>query len=146
MKKLISKIGAIPHLFGKIVVLWCIGFGTAASVYALRILRRTGHDSAAVLGVILAFFGGELMGAAKYKKEVITYKTKRKVNRNTNRNTVNFQQAQKDIKQRKGYLHKCCVCGVTDADDGNMEFRYCSKCIGYHCYCMNHINSHEHVL
>ena len=61
MKKLISKISAIPHLFGKIVVLWCIGFGTAASVYALRILSRTGHDSAAVLGVILAFFGGELM-------------------------------------------------------------------------------------
>ena len=35
---------------------------------------------------------------------------------------------------------------ITDADDGNMEFRYCSKCSGYHCYCMNHINSHEHVL
>lgn len=61
MKKLISKIGAIPHLFGKVIVLWCVGFGTAASVYALRILSRTGHDSAAVLGVILAFFGGELM-------------------------------------------------------------------------------------
>ena len=61
MKKLITKIGTIPHLFSKIVVLWCIGFGTAVSVYALRILSRTGHDSAAVLGVILAFFGGELM-------------------------------------------------------------------------------------
>ena len=61
MKKLIAKIGAIPHLFGKVVVIWCVGFGTAASVYALRILSRTGHDSAAVLGVILAFFGGERM-------------------------------------------------------------------------------------
>lgn len=61
MRKLIQKIGAIPHLFGKLVVIWCIGFGTVASVYALRILSRTGHDSAAVLGVILAFFGGELM-------------------------------------------------------------------------------------
>ena len=61
VRKLISKIRRIPHLFGKVVVLWCIAFGTAASVYALRILSRTGHDSAAVLGVILAFFGGELM-------------------------------------------------------------------------------------
>lgn len=61
MKKLISKISAIPHLFGKIVVLWCIAVGTGASAWALRILSRTGHDSAAVLGVILAFFGGELM-------------------------------------------------------------------------------------
>lgn len=61
MRKLLSKMGEIPHLFGKIVVLWCITFGTAASVYALRILSRTGHDSAPVLGAILAFFGGELM-------------------------------------------------------------------------------------
>ena len=61
MKKLVSKTSAIPHLFGKVIVLWCVGFGTAASVYALRILSRTGHDSAGVLGVILAFFGGELM-------------------------------------------------------------------------------------
>ena len=61
MKKLIAKISTIPHLFGKIVVLWCIAVGTGASAWALRILSRTGHDSAAVLGVILAFFGGELM-------------------------------------------------------------------------------------
>ena len=61
MKKLISKISAIPHLFGKLIVIWCIAVGTGASAWALRILSRTGHDSAPVLGVILAFFGGELM-------------------------------------------------------------------------------------
>ena len=61
MKKLMRRISSVPHLFGKMIVLWCVGFGTAASVYALRILSRTGHDSAGVLGVILAFFGGELM-------------------------------------------------------------------------------------
>ena len=27
----------------------------------MRILSRTGHDPAALLGVILAFFGGELL-------------------------------------------------------------------------------------
>ena len=51
----------IPHLFSKIVVLWCVTVATAASYYALRILSHTGHDSAALLGVILAFFGGELL-------------------------------------------------------------------------------------
>lgn len=61
MKKLMGKISAVPHLFGKLIVLWCVGFGTAASVYALRILSRTGHDSAGVLAVILGFFGGELL-------------------------------------------------------------------------------------
>ncbi len=59
--------------------------------------------------------------------------------------TINFKKAQKEIQQRRGYLHKCAVCGVTDKDDPNMEFRYCSKCNGYYCYCMNHINSHTHI-
>ena len=61
MKKLIRKIGAVPHLFSKLIVLWCVAFGSAACAYALRILSRTGHDPAALLGVILAFFGGELL-------------------------------------------------------------------------------------
>ena len=61
MKKLIAWISAIPHLFGKLIVIWCVAVGTGASAWALRILSRTGHDSAPVLGVILAFFGGELM-------------------------------------------------------------------------------------
>lgn len=42
------------------------------------------------------------------------------------------------------YMHKCSVCGITDKDDPKMEFRYCSKCEGQHCYCMNHIIGHEH--
>lgn len=61
MKKLIEQIGAIPHLFGKVIVFWCVGVGTGASAWALRILSHTGHDPSTVLGVILAFFGGELM-------------------------------------------------------------------------------------
>ena len=58
---------------------------------------------------------------------------------------INFRKAQKEVRNRKGYLHKCTVCGITDADDPDMEFRYCSKCNGYYCYCMNHINSHTHI-
>lgn len=61
MKKLLDKLRAINHLFAKGMVLWCVICGTAASAYALRILSRTGHDPAALLGVILAFFGGELL-------------------------------------------------------------------------------------
>lgn len=54
-------IDGIPHLFAKITVIWCVGFATGASIYALRIMSRTDNDPAALLGVILAFFGGELM-------------------------------------------------------------------------------------
>ena len=68
-----------------------------------------------------------------------------RVKHQTDPQTINFKKAQKKAKETKGYLHKCAVCGITDADDPNMEFRYCSKCNGYYCYCMDHINSHVHV-
>ena len=45
----------------------------------------------------------------------------------------------------KPYRHKCTVCGRTDTDYPNLEFRYCSRCKGYHCYCMDHINNHVHI-
>ena len=61
MKKLLDKLRAIPHLFAKAMVIWCVICGTAASAWSLRILSHTGHDPAALLGVILAFFGGELL-------------------------------------------------------------------------------------
>ena len=40
--------------------------------------------------------------------------------------------------------HRCAVCGRTDADDENLEFRYCSKCAGGLEYCMDHLYTHEH--
>lgn len=65
-------------------------------------------------------------------------------NRNS-KQTVNFKKATQQVKQQKGYLHKCSVCGKTDTDYPDLEFRYCSKCKGYHCYCMDHINNNVHI-
>lgn len=61
MKKLLASLQAVPHLFAKGMVLWCVICGTAACFWSLRILSNTGQDPAALLGVILAFFGGELL-------------------------------------------------------------------------------------
>ena len=55
------RLAAIPHLFAKGIICFCVLFGAGCSLYALRILSRTGYDPAALLGVILAFFGGELL-------------------------------------------------------------------------------------
>jgi hypothetical protein len=41
-------------------------------------------------------------------------------------------------------FHRCAVCGITDKDDPNMDFRYCSDCAGQHGYCEKHIRDHEH--
>ena len=41
--------------------------------------------------------------------------------------------------------HRCESCGITDLDDPEMSFRYCSTCVGKRGYCKDHIRSHEHV-
>lgn len=43
------------------------------------------------------------------------------------------------------YTHRCTVCGKTDISHPDLEFRYCSRCQGYHCYCEEHINNHSHI-
>ena len=43
------------------------------------------------------------------------------------------------------YLHRCTVCGRTDISDPDLEFRYCSRCKGYYCYCQDHISNHTHI-
>jgi membrane associated rhomboid family serine protease len=46
---------------------------------------------------------------------------------------------------KKGTIHTCAVCGMTEGDDPMMEFRYCSTCEGTYEYCMKHLKTHEHT-
>ncbi len=48
-------------------------------------------------------------------------------------------------KPKTPYNHCCEVCGRTDVSNPELEFRYCSRCQGYHCYCEDHINHHSHI-
>ena len=57
----------------------------------------------------------------------------------------NWAGAYRSKSGEKPYRHKCTVCGRTDTDYPNLEFRYCSKCNGYYCYCIDHINNHVHI-
>ena len=85
----------------------------------------------AVLNFLL-FCGGEL---------------KNLLPRRQSRSTINFKRESARIRReesQKLYTHKCAVCGRTDADYPNLEFRYCSRCVGYHCFCADHINNHIH--
>lgn len=40
--------------------------------------------------------------------------------------------------------HKCAVCGRTELDAPNLEFRFCSKCEGNYEYCQDHLFTHQH--
>ena len=62
--------------------------------------------------------------------------------------TIEFKsmdRMRQKIEQERPYSRKCEVCGRTDTDYPDLEFRYCSRCKGFHCYCMDHINNHRHV-
>lgn len=76
--------------------------------------------------------------------EAVGYR-KRRFQHQHSQQTVNFKKATKSTYEKKGYIHKCAVCGKTDTEFPDLEFRYCSKCNGYYCYCMEHINNHEHI-
>lgn len=41
--------------------------------------------------------------------------------------------------------HKCAICGRTELDDPNLEFRFCSKCDGNYEYCQEHLFTHKHI-
>ena len=60
---------------------------------------------------------------------------------------VNYRRTVRQAQQQQRtvpYHHKCAVCGRTDTDYPDLQFRYCSKCAGYHCFCQDHIFSHVH--
>lgn len=41
--------------------------------------------------------------------------------------------------------HKCAVCGRTEKDGEDLEFRFCSKCNGNYEYCQEHLFTHQHI-
>lgn len=55
------------------------------------------------------------------------------------------QQYKAQVKEYTNITrHKCAVCGRTERD-GDLTFRFCSKCNGNYEYCSDHLYSHEHV-
>ncbi len=66
------------------------------------------------------------------------------------RNRSQARQFRRNVKRAENgqdgrtYTRKCAVCGRTDTDYPELEFRYCSQCVGYHCFCADHIHSHVH--
>lgn len=73
------------------------------------------------------FFGGDIVRRTK-------------INRQSYYNRKRF----KSKIPTKTYIHKCTICGITEKDNPDMEFRYCSKCEGDYEYCMDHLHNHEH--
>ena len=112
------------------------------ALFAFDIIKAIGaHNWAGVVLPIVALlnFAVFIWPEVHYLKERAKYQNSRK--------TVQFRQAQQQQAkqaQQQGYRHKCAVCGRTDTDYPDLQFRYCSKCVGYHCFCEDHIFNHVH--
>ena len=55
-----------------------------------------------------------------------------------------FKRNVKKVQPKNGPKHKCAICGRTELDGDNLEFRFCSKCDGNYEYCQDHLFTHEH--
>lgn len=90
----------------------------------------TASKLTAIISIInfFIFFGPDILSGAKTNKQV----------------HHNRQRFRSDIPKDFTY-HKCTVCGKTEKDDPELEFRYCDKCEGDYEYCMEHVKNHEHI-
>ena len=61
------------------------------------------------------------------------------------RRKQNFRRKVQESTPKGVTKHKCAVCGRTELDGDDLEFRFCSKCEGNYEYCQEHLFTHEHV-
>lgn len=94
------------------------------------------------------FFGGRMKELMPRFKRLRVQKQSRREARQTAAQATpnpNWAENYRSASGERPYRHKCTVCGRTDTDCPGLEFRYCSRCKGYFCYCIDHINNHTHV-
>ena len=107
--------------------------------FAVGVLSSIGYgDWGGALAPVVA-----LLNFFVYFAPYFTHKA-RVVRHQSSRQTVNFKKAVREQRREKGYNHKCEICGRTDTDYPDLQFRYCSTCGGYHCSCEDHISHPQH--
>ncbi|MCR4740107.1 MAG: hypothetical protein K5886_07590 [Lachnospiraceae bacterium] len=101
-----------------------------------------------LLNFILFFFGTtnfrrfspkEIRRRAAFKKQIRN--AAGNINRTASGYTGTPDKPQGSIRP---YKHKCAICGRTELDGDDLEFRFCSKCHGNFEYCQEHLFTHEH--
>ena len=98
------------------------------------------HNLFPLVGLLnyLLFVGKDVVNLFPFLRNRPRYKPSRP--------TVRFVKKTEDQKKVSvPYTHRCTVCGRTDISNPELEFRYCSRCNGYYCYCQDHISNHTHI-
>lgn len=98
--------------------------------YGYRFLVGSMADRFLIVAAVanfLLFFGREIIGTMRSQK----WRMERR-----------FDQIAKSTTAR----HQCTVCGATERSAPEKEFRYCTKCKGTLCYCLDHLKDHVHTV
>lgn len=90
------------------------------------------------VAVFLMFFGSQ---AAQLLPDFVRYHPTRKSWKRKVKQGRIYEVPNKQGQAR----FRCTVCGRTELTNPGLEFRYCSQCAGYRCYCEDHIHNHVHI-
>lgn len=76
---------------------------------------------------------------------LIYFLSTRNLNRVNPKEIHRRQVYRQQVRRPSGVTkHKCAICGRTEVDSPDLEFRFCSKCQGNYEYCQDHLFTHEH--
>lgn len=123
------KVKYLGIFYGGVILLQVIQMAAGGNfLFAISIL-------VAMLNFIIFFFfirGNRASGFSyrKKRREFSGAQTERKV----------VFRTEKGIAR-----HRCAICGRTELDNPDLEFRFCSKCEGNFEYCSEHLYTHQHI-
>ena len=111
-------------------VILALNFFTSSWIYKIMIVMS-------MLNFIVYFIGTRNLKRYSYQNQKRKWDYQKAMN----------QGRKTEHKNADGTItrHKCAVCGRTELDGDNLEFRFCSKCEGNYEYCQDHLFTHEHV-
>lgn len=97
-----------------------------------------------------SFIGGDISQRvailASLANFLIFYLCTRNYHRVSPKEIHRKQVYRQQMRQSQGVTrHKCAICGRTEKDGDNLEFRFCSKCEGNYEYCQEHLFTHQHI-
>lgn len=105
-----------------------------------------------IYGIMLVFdffqtdVDGKFAIAASLLNFMVFFITSRNMMHLNPKQIYRRQEFKRDVRRNTGITkHKCAICGRTEVDSPELQFRFCSKCDGNYEYCEEHLYTHTHV-
>ena len=104
-----------------------------------------------ILIIVYYFINESFMGRVNIVMSlvsfVIFYLSTKNIRRFSPKQMKRRRNYNKQVKaaRQQNVSHRCVICGRTDKDYPDLQFRYCSKCTGNKEYCQDHLFTHTHV-